>query len=109
MFEAGPNGGATAGQIDVGRMRHRAIFACLAGNFLEFYDFTLYGFFALSIGRTFFPSASSTISLLSSLATFGAGFLMRPVGGLVMGAYADRLGRKGALTVTMATMALATG
>jgi MHS family proline/betaine transporter-like MFS transporter len=109
MSETGAAGDAADGQVAARRMRCRAIFACLAGSFLEFYDFTLYGFFAISIGRTFFPSISPTISLLSSLATFGAGFLMRPVGGLVMGAYADRLGRKGALIVTMATMALATG
>src|SRR4051812_38748052 len=90
-------------------MRRRAILSCLVGNFLELYDFTLYGFFAIFIGQTFFPSTNSTVSLLSSLATFGVGFVMRPVGGLVMGAYADRFGRKGALIVTMAIMAIATG
>jgi MFS transporter, MHS family, proline/betaine transporter len=90
-------------------MRRRAILACLTGNFLEFYDFTLYGFFAIFVGRTFFPSTNPVVSLLSSLATFGVGFVMRPVGGLIMGAYADRFGRKGALIVTMAMMAVATG
>jgi MHS family proline/betaine transporter-like MFS transporter len=91
------------------RMRRCAILGCLLGNFLEFYDFTLYGFFAIFIGRSFFPSSNPTLSLLSSLATFGVGFVMRPVGGLVMGAYADRYGRKGALILTMAIMAVATG
>jgi MFS transporter, MHS family, proline/betaine transporter len=91
------------------RMRRRAVLACLTGNFLEFYDFTLYGFFAIFIGQTFFPSTNPVVSLLSSLATFGVGFVMRPAGGLVMGAYADRFGRKGALIVTMAMMAIATG
>jgi MFS transporter, MHS family, proline/betaine transporter len=90
-------------------MRRRAVLACLTGNFLELYDFTLYGFFAIFVGQTFFPSANPVVSLLSSLATFGVGFVMRPVGGLVMGAYADRFGRKGALIVTMAMMAIATG
>jgi MHS family proline/betaine transporter-like MFS transporter len=96
-------------QDELARMRRRAILSCLTGNFLEFYDFTLYGFFAIAIGQTFFPSTSPILSLLSSLATFGVGFVMRPVGGLVMGAYADRFGRKGALIVTMAMMAIATG
>jgi MFS transporter, MHS family, proline/betaine transporter len=90
-------------------MRRRAIMSCVVGNFLELYDFTLYGFFAIFIGHTFFPSTNPIVSLLSSLATFGVGFVMRPVGGLVMGAYADRLGRKGALILTMAMMAIATG
>lgn len=90
-------------------MRRRAILSCLVGNFLELYDFTLYGFFAIFIDQTFFPSNNPTISLLSSLATFGVGFVMRPIGGLVMGAYADRYGRKGALILTMAMMAIATG
>ena len=90
-------------------MRRRAILSCLIGNFMELYDFTLYGFFAIFIGQTFFPSTNPLVSLLSSLATFGVGFVMRPIGGLVMGAYADRLGRKGALIITMALMAVATG
>jgi MFS transporter, MHS family, proline/betaine transporter len=59
--------------------------------------------------RPFFPSTNPVVSLLSSLATFGVGFVVRPAGGLVMGAYADRFGRKGALIVTMAMMAIATG
>ncbi len=90
-------------------MRRRAIMSCVVGNFLELYDFTLYGFFAIFIGHTFFPSINPIVSLLSSLAIFGVGFVMRPIGGLVMGAYADRLGRKGALILTMAMMAIATG
>ncbi|HEY6433381.1 MAG TPA: MFS transporter [Acetobacteraceae bacterium] len=93
----------------IAQMRRRAILSCLIGNFMELYDFTLYGFFAIFIGQAFFPSTNPVVSLLSSLATFGVGFVMRPIGGLVMGAYADRFGRKGALIVTMALMALATG
>src|SRR3954452_3157533 len=100
---------AAAGHTPREAMRRRAILSCLVGNFLELYDFTLYGFFAIFLGQTFFPSTSPTISLLSSLVTFGVGFVMRPVGGLVMGAYADRFGRKGALILTMAMMAIATG
>ena len=98
-----------ADQKEFQEMRRRAILSCVIGNFMELYDFTLYGFFAIFIGHTFFPSANPIVSLLSSLATFGVGFIMRPIGGLVMGAYADRLGRKGALIITMAMMAIATG
>ena len=58
----------------------------MIGNFLEIYDFTVYGFFATFIGQTFFPSGDPLVSLLSSFATFGVGFVVRPVGGLVMGA-----------------------
>ena len=99
----------TASQEEFQDMRRRAILSCVIGNFMELYDFTLYGFFAIFIGHTFFPSTNPIVSLLSSLATFGVGFIMRPIGGLVMGAYADRLGRKGALIITMAMMAIATG
>jgi MHS family proline/betaine transporter-like MFS transporter len=98
-----------ASQDEPARMRRRALLASLVGIFLEFYDFTLYGFFAIFVGQTFFPSINPVVSLMSSLATFGVGFVMRPIGGLVMGAYADRFGRKGALIVTMAMMAIATG
>jgi len=98
-----------AGQKELQDMRRRAILSCVIGNFMELYDFTLYGFFAIFIGHTFFPSTNPVVSLLSSLATFGVGFIMRPIGGLVMGAYADRIGRKGALIITMAMMAIATG
>jgi MHS family proline/betaine transporter-like MFS transporter len=98
-----------AGSDAMRSMRRRAIASCLVGNFMELYDFTLYGFFAIFLGQAFFPSANPLVSLLSSLATFGVGFIMRPVGGLVMGAYADRFGRKGALILTMAMMAIATG
>jgi MHS family proline/betaine transporter-like MFS transporter len=100
---------AATGDDDFAAMRRRAIMSCVIGNFLELYDFTLYAFFAIFIGRAFFPSTNPVVSLLSSLATFGVGFVMRPIGGLVMGAYADRLGRKGALILTMAMMAIATG
>ncbi|HEX4174128.1 MAG TPA: MFS transporter, partial [Acetobacteraceae bacterium] len=89
-------------------LRRRAILSCMIGNFLEIYDFTVYGFFASFIGQTFFPSSDPLISLLTSFATFGVGFVMRPVGGLVMGAYADKFGRRSALIVTMAMMAIGT-
>jgi len=82
--------------------------ATAAGNALEFYDFIAYGTFAVYIGRAFFPSGSPLTSLLLSLATFGVGFLTRPLGGLWIGAYADRAGRRPALTLTIALMAAGT-
>ena len=64
--------------------------AAAVGNFMEWFDFAVYGFFAVTIGKVFFPSDNETASLLSSLAVFGVAFLMRPIGGLVLGAFGDR-------------------
>ena len=83
----------------------RAIVAAVAGNALEFYDFTIYAFFAVTIGRTFFPVGNDQVNLLASVAAFGVGFVTRPLGGLVIGAYADRAGRKPAMMLTIALMA----
>ncbi len=79
-----------------------------AGNFLEMYDFMVYGYYAAAIGRTFFPSGNEFASLMLSLATFGAGFLMRPLGAVVLGAYIDRKGRREGLIVTLGLMAVGT-
>ncbi|MCW3481999.1 MFS transporter [Neisseriaceae bacterium JH1-16] len=84
----------------------RTIAAITIGAGLEFYDFSVYSFFATLIGRQFFPVHSALGQLLLSLATFGVGFGMRPLGGLVLGAYADRVGRKPAMTLTLLLMAL---
>ena len=86
----------------------RLIAACSIGNALEMYDFTVYSFFALLIGRLFFPTDSPYGSLLLAVATFGIGFVMRPLGGLVIGSYADRRGRKAAMTLTIALMVAGT-
>ena len=90
-------------------LRRRAVISCLVGNLFELYDFGVYGYFAAPIGRAIFPSADPVASVLSSFATLGVGFLMRPVGALVIGSYGDRAGRKAALVVTVALMATATG
>jgi metabolite-proton symporter len=79
-----------------------------SGNFLEMYDFIVFGFFAGPIGRTFFPGQNPYASLMLSLATFGAGFLMRPVGAIVLGAYIDRYGRRAGLLLTLALMSVGT-
>lgn len=73
------------------------MFAVALGNAVEFYDFVTYAFFAAQIGRAFFPSDTPGTSLLASLATFGAGFLTRPLGALVLGRLGDRIGRKPAM------------
>ena len=72
-----------------------------AGNGLEFYDFVTYAFFATQIGHTFFPSKTPGLSLLSSLATFGVGFLTRPLGAIVIGRFGDRAGRKPAMMLSL--------
>lgn len=82
------------------------IAAITLGNGLEFFDFTIYTYFAAIIGRQFFPATSDWASLLMSLATFGVGFLMRPIGGVYIGHLADRHGRKPAMTLTLWLMAL---
>jgi len=74
------------------------------GNGLEFYDFCSYGLFAVYIGRTFFPSTDGSLSLLLSLATFGIGFVFRPIGGIVLGTLGDRIGRKPAMLISFGLM-----
>src|ERR1700760_997872 len=82
----------------------RAAFAATIGNMLEFYDFITYSFFAIQIGHTFFPAESEYGSLMLSLATFGAGFVTRPIGGVVLGIFSDRVGRRPAMLLSFAMM-----
>jgi len=77
-----------------------------SGNFLEMYGFMVFGYFASAIGRAFFPSGSPFTSLMLSLMTFGAGFLMRPLGAIVLGAYADHHGRRAGLMLTLGLMSV---
>jgi MFS transporter, MHS family, citrate/tricarballylate:H+ symporter len=84
------------------------IFIVSSGNFLAMYDFMVFGYYAKAIGRTFFPTSSEFGSLMLALMTFGAGFLMRPVGALVLGAYIDRNGRRKGLLLTLALMGAGT-
>ena len=97
----------------------RAVAAVVIGNWLEFYDFIVFTFFAVMISKTFFPAELMTagataaekdfLGLLAALATFWAGFFTRPLGAIVIGAYGDRAGRKAAMTVTILLMAVGTG
>jgi len=79
-----------------------AVAAAIAGNGLELFDFLAYAFFAVYIGKAFFPASTPMASLLMALAAFGAGFATRPLGAVLMGRYADRAGRKPALALSMA-------
>jgi MHS family citrate/tricarballylate:H+ symporter-like MFS transporter len=79
-----------------------------SGNFLEMYDFFVFAYYAAAIGRVFFPSDNEFASLMLSLMTFGAGFLMRPLGAIVLGAYIDHHGRRAGLLLTLALMSIGT-
>lgn len=90
------------------RQANKAVVATVIGNGLEWFDFTVYSFFSVIIAKVFFPSANELTSYLLALATFGVGFFMRPVGGILLGIYSDRRGRKAALSLTILLMAAGT-
>ncbi|MCA9452621.1 MAG: MFS transporter [Nitrospira sp.] len=88
--------------------RRRIILAGLIGNVMEWYDFAVYGYFAAIIGRQFFPSDNPAVSLITAFGAFAAGFLVRPLGGLLFGRIGDLIGRTRALTLSVITMAVPT-
>ena len=90
-----------------GSVPARHVAAVVVGNALEFYDFLTYAFFAVYIGRTFFPPTLPTASLLASLGTFAVGFVTRPIGGIVIGRMGDRVGRKPAMILSFSLMGIA--
>jgi MHS family citrate/tricarballylate:H+ symporter-like MFS transporter len=101
--------GATPALASVGGPRKVLnVVRVASGNFLEQYDFFVYGFYASYIGRIFFPTNDPNASLMLSFATFGAGFLMRPLGAVILGAYIDRYGRRRGLLLTLGMMAVGT-
>ncbi len=90
------------------REKVKSVVRVASGNFLEMYDFMIYGYYAAAIGRAFFPKGSEFASLMLSLGTFGAGFLMRPLGALTLGPYVDRRGRRAGLILTLGLMSIGT-
>jgi MHS family proline/betaine transporter-like MFS transporter len=86
----------------------QAVAAGAIGNVLEWYDFAIYGYFAAAIGRTYFPDQNPVAQVLSAFGVFAVGFLMRPVGGALIGRIADRFGRRAALTFSVMSMAIPT-
>ena len=72
-----------------------------SGNFIEMYDFFLFGFYATYISKAFFPASSEYAALMMTFATFGAGFFMRPLGAVILGSYIDRIGRRKGLVLTL--------
>jgi MFS family permease len=85
-----------------------SVVSATSGNFLAAFDFFIFGFYAAAIGRAFFPAESEYASLMLSLATFGVGFLIRPLGAIIVGGYIDRHGRRKGLLLTLGLMAVAT-
>lgn len=102
---AGPAASTNPPEI---KSRIGAILRATSGNFLEQFDFFLFGFYAAAIGKAFFPSTNETASLLNTFGVFWLGALMRPVGAIVLGAYIDRIGRRQGLIVTLGIMAIGT-
>jgi metabolite-proton symporter len=95
-------------EADRGRSTLAMVLRVTSGNFLEMFDFFLFGFYATDIAHAFFPTGSQFASLMLTFATFGAGFLMRPLGAVLLGAYIDRIGRRRGLIVTLLLMAVGT-
>ncbi len=90
------------------RSRLAAVIRVSVGNFLEMYDFMVFGYYAAGIGRAFFPTKNEYASLMLSLMTFGTGYLMRPLGAVILGAYIDHHGRRKGLLLTLMLMAVGT-
>ncbi|WLI87586.1 MFS transporter [Massilia sp. R2A-15] len=90
------------------RSRVGTVLRVTSGNFMEMFDFFLFGFYATAISKAFFPAGDEVASLMMTFMTFGAGFLMRPLGAIILGAYVDHVGRRQGLIVTLGLMALGT-
>jgi len=97
---------ATASSLPTAVSQSKIVVAAVIGNLLEFFDFTVYSFFALTIAKLFFPAHDPVVSTLLALSAFAIGFVARPVGGFVLGHYADKHGRRAALTLTIFLMAV---
>ena len=90
------------------REKIRTVFRVASGNFLEMYDFMIFGYFSAAIGRAYFPASSEFASLMFSMTTFAVGFMIRPLGAIFLGAYIDHMGRRKGLLVTLGLMSIGT-
>jgi MFS family permease len=99
---------STASHATSSESKVRTVFRVTSGNFLEMYDFMVYGYYASAIAKTYFPSDNQFASLMLALSVFGAGFLVRPLGAIILGAYIDHHGRRKGLILTLGLMALGT-
>src|SRR5713226_4288579 len=90
------------------REKIRTVFRVASGNFLEMYDFMIFGYFSAAIGRAYFPASSEFASLMFSMTTFAVGFMVRPLGAIFLGAYIDHIGRRKGLLVTLGLMSVGT-
>ena len=90
------------------RAKIKTVFRVASGNFLEMYDFMIFGYFSAAIGRAYFPASSEFASLMFSMTTFAVGFMIRPLGAIFLGAYIDHVGRRKGLLVTLAMMSVGT-
>src|SRR6266446_4001350 len=88
------------------RGKLKAAIRALSGNFLEVYDYVIYGFYASYVASAFFPTDSAFLSLMLSLTTFGIAAIARPFGAIVLGSYMDRKGRRAGLLLTLALMSV---
>src|SRR6202048_3890809 len=86
----------------------KTVFRVASGNFLEMYDFMIFGYFSAAIGRAYFPASSEFASLMFSMTTFAVGFMVRPLGAIFLGAYIDHIGRRKGLLVTLGLMSVGT-
>src|SRR6267143_534234 len=90
------------------REKIRTVFRVASGNFLEMYDFMIFGYFSAAIGRAYFPASSEFAPLMFSMTTFAVGFMIRPLGAIFLGAYIDHIGRRKGLLVTLGLMSVGT-
>jgi MFS transporter, MHS family, proline/betaine transporter len=90
------------------KSKKKIVIACMIGNAMEYYDFVIYGYFAVILGRLFFPNSDPTTQLIATLGVFWVGFIARPLGGIIFGHIGDRFSRKTALALTIYLMAIPT-
>src|SRR5260370_25387242 len=98
----------TAAALPKSPSMHRLIIAATIGNVFEWFDFVVYGFFAVTLAEVFFPTGNPTVSLLVTFGAFGLAYVVRPLGAIVVGGYTDRAGRKSGLLLSLALIMIAT-